>query len=523
MTPAPQSPLGALYSSTAQQPLANGNDEQVVSATTADTSAPEGAGASFGQSMAEASSPVNAKPVDAKPVGEKFSVEESLNEAAQGVVPLPSIPQGLAQQPITLLAGASSLGLDLPGTTPLSGPGGAFGLKLPGAFTQGVDTLSDEPLNIDGESTVTLTPDFGLDFEQTQGIQAPVSGLAPAAEVVTNVNNSLTRVPEQNAGVDDQALNPVVVTLVLQDDGLKKGNRKAEALAPEPEQLDVTQATTIARPVLPSSTAAGTNQGDVVQDGVSGTSAVPVLLPPLPRGDRDRANTAPSTVVTVGSELVAPVPPGGQAATGAVSVQFNAGVSNRTSTDVVSFKEVVTPLELDLELSLKPERAAPALKVEGGVNNTSLQSFSGIGGRVSVPVDVQFGKGQWGSVIAERTAGLVMQNIHSAQMQLDPPELGPLTVKIQVQNEQASVSFVATNAAVKDALDQTLPRLKELLNEQGLELADASVSDQSQQHQGRQDEKGSTGMPGAKNLAQTEPAMTPAGQVTLASGIDYFV
>jgi len=136
MTPAPQSPLGALYSSTAQQPLANGNDEQVVSATTADTSAPEGAGASFGQSMAEASSPVNAKPVDAKPVGEKFSVEESLNEAAQGVVPLPSIPQGLAQQPITLLAGASSLGLDLPGTTPLSGPGGAFGLKLPGAFTQ---------------------------------------------------------------------------------------------------------------------------------------------------------------------------------------------------------------------------------------------------------------------------------------------------------------------------------------------------------------------------------------------------
>lgn len=93
-------------------------------------------------------------------------------------------------------------------------------------------------------------------------------------------------------------------------------------------------------------------------------------------------------------------------------------------------------------------------------------------------VQVAFGQTQWSEALAERTAWLASQQIHSADLQLDPPELGPLQVRISVHQDQAVVSFVSANPQVRDALDQSMARLRELLQEQGMQLVDAGVSDQ---------------------------------------------
>jgi flagellar hook-length control protein FliK len=69
--------------------------------------------------------------------------------------------------------------------------------------------------------------------------------------------------------------------------------------------------------------------------------------------------------------------------------------------------------------------------------------------------------------------------LSSARIELDPPELGAMTVKVSVSGDQASVSFASPHAIVRDALEQTFPRLQEMLGQQGLQLADAQVSDQS--------------------------------------------
>ena len=101
--------------------------------------------------------------------------------------------------------------------------------------------------------------------------------------------------------------------------------------------------------------------------------------------------------------------------------------------------------------------------------------------RIQMPVQISFGHSQWANQVAERSAMMVYQNVEFAELQLDPPELGPLQVRVSVQNESASVSFVAANASVKEALEQTAIRLKELLEEQSLNLVDVNVSDQSSQ------------------------------------------
>lgn len=103
----------------------------------------------------------------------------------------------------------------------------------------------------------------------------------------------------------------------------------------------------------------------------------------------------------------------------------------------------------------------------------------GFKGRIQVPMQIHFSNPQWAQGLAEQTATLIHQRISSAEIQLDPPELGPLQVRIQVHQDQASVNFVSANPQVREALDLGLLRLKDMLQEQGMQLVDSGVSDQS--------------------------------------------
>lgn len=145
-------------------------------------------------------------------------------------------------------------------------------------------------------------------------------------------------------------------------------------------------------------------------------------------------------------------------------------------------------------------------------------------GRISVPLSLSFGHPQWSEALAERAGWLAHQRIQSADMQLDPPELGPLQVKISMHQDQVVVSFVSANPQVRDLLDQNVVRLRELLQEQGMQLMDAGVSD----HQRQSDESARAlagdAIPAADDGASiTANAGEAQQQVNLAWGVDDFV
>ena len=64
-------------------------------------------------------------------------------------------------------------------------------------------------------------------------------------------------------------------------------------------------------------------------------------------------------------------------------------------------------------------------------------------------------------------------------MRLDPPSLGSVRVQIRMQGEMASVVFQAPNAHARELLEQSLPHLKQMMEAEGLMLADAQVSEES--------------------------------------------
>lgn len=81
--------------------------------------------------------------------------------------------------------------------------------------------------------------------------------------------------------------------------------------------------------------------------------------------------------------------------------------------------------------------------------------------------------------VVDRVMWLSSQNLKSAEIQLDPAELGRLEVRINLQSDQAQVTFASPHASVRDALEGQLHRLRELFAQQGMGQLDVNVSDQS--------------------------------------------
>ena len=97
-----------------------------------------------------------------------------------------------------------------------------------------------------------------------------------------------------------------------------------------------------------------------------------------------------------------------------------------------------------------------------------------------LPVATVVGQPGWSAELGQRMVWLANQEIREAQIQLNPRHLGPIDVRIVYGDaQQLSVSFVAQNPAAREALDAALPRLREMFDQQGLNLADASVSQES--------------------------------------------
>lgn len=126
------------------------------------------------------------------------------------------------------------------------------------------------------------------------------------------------------------------------------------------------------------------------------------------------------------------------------------------------------------------------------------------------PVPMQ--QAGWGEAVVDRVMLLSSQNLKSAEIQLDPAELGRLEVRISLNQEQTQVSFASANAGVREALEGQMHRLRELFTQQGMNLLDVSVSDQSLSRgwQGQEGDGKGRGGSGQALLASGDEELAPS-------------
>ena len=120
------------------------------------------------------------------------------------------------------------------------------------------------------------------------------------------------------------------------------------------------------------------------------------------------------------------------------------------------------------QMGIQNPTAAPLLTTET-VSTTSLQAT----------VSETFGRPEWGQGMGKQVLMMANQNIRSAELRLNPAHLGPIEVHIEMEDDQVNLAFSSRHAAVREAVEQAMPRLREMFEESGLNLADTDVSQQS--------------------------------------------
>ena len=85
----------------------------------------------------------------------------------------------------------------------------------------------------------------------------------------------------------------------------------------------------------------------------------------------------------------------------------------------------------------------------------------------------------WQSDFTQKVVWLANNDKQSAQITLNPPQMGPIEVSLKLENGNASASFVAANQEVRDAIETAMPRLREMFASAGIDLGQTNVSAQS--------------------------------------------
>ncbi len=87
----------------------------------------------------------------------------------------------------------------------------------------------------------------------------------------------------------------------------------------------------------------------------------------------------------------------------------------------------------------------------------------------------------WSDEFSQQITWMASQRNQNAELHLNPPNLGPLDVVLNMNGDQATILFTSPHAAVREAIEQAMPKLREMLADSGIMLGNAMVSDQSAQ------------------------------------------
>jgi len=136
-------------------------------------------------------------------------------------------------------------------------------------------------------------------------------------------------------------------------------------------------------------------------------------------------------------------------------------------------------------LEAAPEPAAlNDMQVSAPASSPVQQASLGLAQSVNGPgpgdkIAARVGTPGWDNQVAQKIVWMVAGKEQSASLTLNPPDLGPMQVVLSVTNDQASVTFSAAQPEVRQALENAMPKLRDMMSESGIALGNATVNDGS--------------------------------------------
>lgn len=181
------------------------------------------------------------------------------------------------------------------------------------------------------------------------------------------------------------------------------------------------------------------------------------------------ASPAATTTLASAADTALVAPPAANAVTPALTaVPDKAAATDAavTTGEFQNFAEWMQRAE-GLAAAVPPPAAAPAAAPQA---------------TLTIPVPVNHSG--WGEALAHHVVWSVMQDVQQVQIQIHPEALGPVSIHLRLDQDQAQIAFIAPHAQTREAIEQALPQLRELLRSEGIGLEQASVQSQLPQQGG---------------------------------------
>ncbi len=201
---------------------------------------------------------------------------------------------------------------------------------------------------------------------------------------------------------------------------------------------------------------------------------------PFPPGRKDRAPLAiPS------GQTAEKIEAGARKEDLAISIKADAQASGAKLAAGAAFSEQLASSrkigalnagEAAPELSGATLRAAP---------HAAFETLAALHEAAAPKLAPQVGTPAWNQALGEKIVWMAGAAQQSATLTLNPPNMGPLQVVINLSNDQATASFFSAQPEVRQAIEAAFPRLREMMNEAGIELGQATVSSETPQQNER--------------------------------------
>jgi len=358
--------------------------------------------------------------------------------------------------------------------------------QIPGEIAQ---SAPGEPTGLFALALSQLTIEAPAIAPIAPGNQPAFRPLAPETpgQLLPPAGNGLPQLPGANTGVEDT----IAITVELTDEIVAATGEQAELLAVP----GLPQATGIAPEVTP-----------IVDTRAS--PAPPTAHSLQLNAPRTQANAQPAQPEAPSQSASTPVAESLSLSRPAVPAPVNAAA------DIASDPARQTDNRQPVQAV-----AAEPLPALAGTNTNTIQTtatpLAATPPQHSYTIGHPIADNRWGESLGQRVMWMTDNGIGRAEIRLNPPELGPLEIRLTVTNDEAKVAFSVQHGTTREAVESAMPRLREMFAQQGIDLTDASVSQQSP------DERRETGDAGSSthNTNHTDTQTTESGDAdAIAAG-----
>ena len=207
------------------------------------------------------------------------------------------------------------------------------------------------------------------------------------------------------------------------------------------------------------------------------------------------------------------------------------GISNKIKTDAtasttealnaVSTQDISSKVKTDANLAKieealtaiaqnKADKLPVAITPQATAQLTNLaQMVQATGTTANMQIPQNVGSTGWDKAVGQKVLWMVGESIHSAELSLNPPDLGPLQIVLKVSNEHASASFMCAQPEVREALESSMHKLRQMMSDAGIQLSGFTVNTQAS----NQGQPGNGYRPASQDFAQTSGSGTKNTQI----------